>query len=98
VAVQEKAKCIIGKDYPFPMLDEKREKERCIARLKIAYTVGLHGDAPEVLDGRAEGILKEKFRQAGGKDEEGDGDVSHVGVKRQAASGPMDAFVKKQKR
>lgn len=100
IAVQEKAKCIIGQDYPFPMLDEKREKERCIARLKVAYTVGMHGDAPEVLDGRAEGILKEKFRQAMGTDEdEGDGgSASQIGVKRQAPSGPMDSFVKKQKR
>lgn len=82
------------------MLDEKREKERCIARLKVAYTVGMHGDAPEVLDGRAEGILKEKFRQAMGTDEdEGDGgSASQIGVKRQAPSGPMDSFVKKQKR
>lgn len=82
------------------MLDEKREKERCIARLKVAFGAGLHGDASEVLDGRAEGVLREKFRQAMGKDEdEGNGDgVSQVGVKRQLPSGPMDAFVKKAKR
>lgn len=101
IAIQEKAKCIIGKDYPFPMLDEKREKERCIARLKVAYGVGLHGNAPEVLDGRAVGILKEKFKQAMGKEEEDEGNggsVSQVGGKRQMTSGPMDAFVKKAKR
>ncbi|KAJ9104277.1 hypothetical protein QFC20_004559 [Naganishia adeliensis] len=101
IAIQEKAKCIIGKDYPFPMLDEKREKERCIARLKVAYGVGLHGNAPEVLDGRAEGILKEKFKQAMGKEEEDEGNGginSQVGGKRQMTSGPMDAFVKKAKR
>lgn len=83
------------------MLDEKREKERCIARLKVAYGVGLHGNSAEVLDGSAERILKDKFRQAMGKEEEeAEDDAGEVrpGIKRQVASGPMDTFVKKTKR
>lgn len=92
------------------MLDEKTEKERCIARLKIAFEVGLHGNAPEVLNGKAEDILKQKFRQAMGKDEEdgvpdGEGNnAKHssngkrkVASSGHSASGPLDAFVKKQK-
>lgn len=37
--VQKKAGCIIGKDYPFPILDEKEEKARCLNRCKAAYDV-----------------------------------------------------------
>ncbi|KAJ9115883.1 hypothetical protein QFC22_005026 [Naganishia vaughanmartiniae] len=108
LGVQQKAKCIIGQDYPSPMLDEKAEKERCIARLKIAFQVGLHGNSPEVMNGKAEETLKQKFKQAMGKEEdedEGEGnDVKDgTGGKRKAttsshsASGPLDAFVKRQK-
>ncbi|KAJ9108597.1 hypothetical protein QFC19_002313 [Naganishia cerealis] len=100
----------MGQDYPSPMLDEKQEKERCIARLKIAYQVNLHGNSPEVIDGRAEEILKQKFKQVMGKEDSNDnGNCADkdmkggVDLKRKAksnyypASGPMDAFVKRQK-
>lgn len=80
------------------MLDEKHEKERCIARLKIAFSEGLHGDAPEVLDGSAEDILKRRFRDAMGTEEdEEEKVVVGAGQKRKAATGPMDSFVKKSK-
>ncbi|KAJ9107732.1 hypothetical protein QFC21_001192 [Naganishia friedmannii] len=110
LVAQQKAKCIIGQDYPFPMLDEKTEKERCIARLKIAFQVGLRGNATEVMTGKAEDILKQKFKHAMGREE--DEDVLDGGGnkvtespsgKRKAASsghsasGPLDAFVKRQK-
>jgi len=36
---QKKAGCIIGQDYPAPILDEKEEKSNCIARCKAAFTV-----------------------------------------------------------
>lgn len=63
--VQKKAKCIIGTDYPFPILDEHAEKDRCIARLKNAFALGLHGDSKEVLDGSAEGMLRAKHEESG---------------------------------
>lgn len=79
------------------MLDEKHEKERCIARLKIAYEEGLHGDAPEVLDGSAEEILKRRFREVMGAEDADEKEVVSVGSKRKAETGPMDSFVKKSK-
>jgi cryptochrome len=64
-AVQKKANCIIGKDYPFPVLDERAEKDRCIARLKNAYSLHLQGDAPEVMDGTAGDMLRGKHIESG---------------------------------
>ena len=64
--MQKAAKCIIGKDYPAPILDEQEEKARCIAKLKIAFTAGFHGDSPEVLDGTAAGILDAQYAAQGG--------------------------------
>jgi cryptochrome len=63
--VQKKARCIIGKDYPLPMLDERAEKDRCIARIKNAYTLHLQGDAPEVMDGSAADMLRKKHEESG---------------------------------
>ena len=51
LALQVQAKCIIGQDYPFPMLDEKEEKRRCLAKMKQASIVGLTGTSPSVLTG-----------------------------------------------
>ncbi|CAE7232020.1 unnamed protein product [Rhizoctonia solani] len=51
ISVQKEAGCIIGKDYPAPMLDEKEEKNRNIERMRAAYKAGLYGNAPEVLEG-----------------------------------------------
>lgn len=56
--VQKKAKCIIGQDYPWPILDEKEEKEKCMQRCKAAYAAKLYGNSKEVLDGTAEGKLR----------------------------------------
>lgn len=39
LAVQKKANCIIGTDYPHPILDEKTEKANCQARIKAAFAV-----------------------------------------------------------
>jgi len=64
-SVQQKANCIIGKDYPAPMLDEQAEKGRCIARIKNAYTLHLQGDAPEVLDGTAADKLRKLHEESG---------------------------------
>lgn len=61
--VQKKAKCIIGQDYPFPILDEKEEKQICLNRMKACYDAKLYGNSKEVFDGRAQGILRKKHGQ-----------------------------------
>lgn len=58
--VQKKAGCIIGKDYPCPMLDEKETKGENMQRMKICYQANLHGTSKEVLDGKADDLLKKK--------------------------------------
>lgn len=42
---QKEAGCIIGQDYPKPMLDEKEQKEKCLQRMKEAYGNKVMGDA-----------------------------------------------------
>ncbi|KAG9104285.1 hypothetical protein FRC06_004035 [Ceratobasidium sp. 370] len=64
--VQKEAGCIIGKDYPEPMLDEKAEKNRNLRRMKAAYKAGLHGDAPEVLHGTASDLIEDLIEEAEG--------------------------------
>ncbi|CAD6892841.1 unnamed protein product [Tilletia laevis] len=63
IAVQKQAKCIIGKDYPHPMLDEKEEKAKCLARCKAAFAAGYYGTSKEVLEGKAEAILRKAHGQ-----------------------------------
>ncbi|SNX85496.1 related to Deoxyribodipyrimidine photolyase [Melanopsichium pennsylvanicum] len=58
--VQKKAGCIIGQDYPFPMLDEKETKGENMQRMKMCYQANLHGDSKEVLDGTAEAMMRRK--------------------------------------
>lgn len=58
--VQQKAGCIIGKDYPLPMLDEKEAKTENMARMKICYQANLYGTSKEVLEGKADEMLRKK--------------------------------------
>ncbi|CBQ72710.1 related to Deoxyribodipyrimidine photolyase [Sporisorium reilianum SRZ2] len=58
--VQQQAGCIIGKDYPFPMLDEKETKGDNMQRMKICYQANLHGTSKEVLEGKADAMLRKK--------------------------------------
>ncbi|KAK8845330.1 hypothetical protein IAR55_006043 [Kwoniella newhampshirensis] len=99
-AVQEKANCIIGTDYPLPMLDEQACKDLCIARIKNAYTLALHGDAPEVLDGSAEPRLKALHEEGGAsKEKSGEERGEERREKRRKRNGneSLDGFFKKQK-
>ena len=57
-AVQQKAKCIIGQDYPLPIVDDKESNISSLARIKRSYEAGLHGDDPKVLDGTAGEYVK----------------------------------------
>ncbi|KAJ3206927.1 hypothetical protein HK099_000395 [Clydaea vesicula] len=46
--VQEKAKCIIGVDYPNPIVDHEVAKSEIMKSLKNAYAVGEKGDPNDV--------------------------------------------------
>lgn len=60
IEVQKKANCIIGKDYPFPILDEKLEKQRCLHRCKVAFGEKLYGNSKQVIEGKAQELLRKK--------------------------------------
>lgn len=57
-SVQAQAKCIIGEDYPEPIVDDKASKEFCIASIKRAYEANIHGDDERVLNGTAKEYLQ----------------------------------------
>ncbi len=44
LAIQREAQCVIGKDYPLPIVDHEQAKNRNLERMKIAY-----GDSPAPL-------------------------------------------------
>lgn len=44
--VQEEANCIIGKDYPAPIVDHAVVSKQCIARMKEAYDAEKAGHGP----------------------------------------------------
>ena len=44
--VQEEAKCIIGIDYPAPIVDHAVVSRQCIARMKEAYDAEKSGKNP----------------------------------------------------
>jgi hypothetical protein len=80
------------------------EKSRCIARLKIAFAAGMHGNHPRVLDGSADMMLKERYVEAHGHKEDDLDEGAKSGIlaqghkrKPSVAKGPMDGFVKRAK-
>ncbi|KAJ3005293.1 hypothetical protein HKX48_000764 [Thoreauomyces humboldtii] len=85
---QRKASCMIGKDYPKPMFDEKERKEHCLARMKAAFALGLKGDSPKVLDGSA-ALELEAEREVSSQ---------AVSAKRKAPTSVADMFVKVSKK
>lgn len=96
--MQAAAKCIIGKDYPVPILDEQLEKARCIARLKIAFDAGFHGDSPEVLDGSAARILDKRYADQGGdKPRAAIQEEERARKRKKDGNSSLDAFVKRTK-
>ncbi|KAK4686103.1 cryptochrome, partial [Tremellales sp. Uapishka_1] len=99
-AVQKASNCIIGQDYPFPILDEQEEKTRCIARIKNALALGLHGDAKEVMDGSAAGLLHAKHESTGAflvKNEKEVKEEKGEAKRKREGNASLDGFVKKLK-
>lgn len=98
-SVQKAAKCIIGKDYPSPILDERAEKDRCIAKIKNAYKLNLHGDSPEVLDGSAPEMLRKIHEETGAAETKGKEEreeEKRVEKRKKSGDGNLDSFVKKR--
>lgn len=58
--VQHKAGCIVGKDYPFPILDEKETKRENMQRIKFCYEANLRGTSKEVLEDKADEMLRKR--------------------------------------
>lgn len=46
MTVQHAAGCLIGKDYPFPIVDHKIAMRRCMAGMKKSYAIGQYGTPP----------------------------------------------------
>lgn len=46
VTVQRAAGCLIGKDYPFPIVDHKIAMRRCMDGMKKSYAIGQYGSPP----------------------------------------------------
>lgn len=59
--------CIIGKDYPAPIIDYKAAQDENIARMKSAYAFKLHGTDKAVLDGRAGKMLDDAYAKTATK-------------------------------
>lgn len=84
-----------------PILDEHKEKDRCIARLKNAFALGLHGDAAEVLDGSAEGMLREKHEESGAmviKSEKEKAEEKGARKREREGDSSLDGYIKRSKK
>ncbi|KAG7393018.1 Cryptochrome-2 [Phytophthora pseudosyringae] len=46
MTVQHAAGCLIGKDYPFPIVDHKIAMRRCMAGMKKSYAINEYGTPP----------------------------------------------------
>ena len=91
--VQRKAGCIVGQDYPGPIVDHDEARKQCMTRMASAYKRGIYGD----------GNLK-KSKQVEDKDLDGDGPAvptttsSAASGKRRKQQPTLDAFVAKKRK
>lgn len=46
VTVQRAAGCLVGKHYPFPIVDHKIALRRCLEGMKASYAAGKYGEMP----------------------------------------------------
>ncbi|KAA1073305.1 hypothetical protein PGT21_007954 [Puccinia graminis f. sp. tritici] len=46
-AVQKKANCVVGKDYPAPIVNEKEARESCLKKMKEGYEKNRYGADPQ---------------------------------------------------
>lgn len=82
------------------MIDEQSSKNQNIAKLKVAFAVGMYGNSEQVMKGTAGEVLEAKEKELLGSAEKAAG--SSGKRKRDETDGkpkggPMDAFVKRGK-
>lgn len=63
ISVQKQCKCVIGVDYPKPIVDHDAARRKCLESMKKAYARGLYGDGSVK--------SKSKAEQEEGDDEDG---------------------------
>lgn len=97
--------------YPTPMFDFDERRIICLDGMKKAYTVGLYGADPQVIDGTWRSLFHDGRGGHDTKAGAGLTDENHTvvqkkevnrvndtsGSKRAAAEGPLDRFLKKSK-
>lgn len=91
--------------YPKPMFDFSRRRDTCMAAMKTAYGVGLHGDDERVLDGSwrelfpspVEAEVQGEFESDDGEKAD-EGDHEAAGNKRHAGGTSPEAAPKRQKK
>ncbi|KAI1843502.1 hypothetical protein JX266_010328 [Neoarthrinium moseri] len=96
--------------YPEPMLDFGERRGVCIAAIKTAYSIGLHGNDQQVKDGTWRKLFEDageaEMEQFEGSDHDDDGEFADdaeqearkgAGKRGAAKQGPMDKHVKRLK-
>eukprot|EP00899_Mesostigma_viride_P013301 jgi/Mesvir1/21972/Mv08637-RA.1 len=78
--VQRRANCIVGKDYPFPVVDHAEASKRCISRMAAAYKAskGAGGQQDDNDDDGDDAVAR---GGAGGSTGADTGKQEHVGKK-----------------
>jgi cryptochrome len=89
IKTQKDAGCIIGQDYPKPIVDHKEVSKKCIARMKAAY------EGSAIVDGMATKAVKKEE-----KDDDDDGETRKKPAPKRpsASSSTLDKFVGAAKR
>lgn len=91
------------------MLDEKAEKDRCMKRMKAAFSLKLRGSDEKVINGSAGGLLSgivHKLETEDGGPQKrknvrgGGGDKNKAGASTEAGggAGKLDGYITRQKK
>jgi cryptochrome len=82
--------------YPKPMFDFAKRRDICLAAMKTAYSVGLHGDDKRVLDGSWRALFpNEDDSEIQGRMESDDGEEADMGDEDSQADGAKKAGEKR---
>ncbi|OOF96788.1 hypothetical protein ASPCADRAFT_506400 [Aspergillus carbonarius ITEM 5010] len=86
--------------YPEPMFDFDERREVCLAKMKEAYEVGLHGDDEKVMDGSWKGVFGFEVKDGRVRDEmDGNGeDHSNNGKRGRGEDGNQQEHPTKKRK